>query len=124
MRRQFHDPLDIAILQSRGRHELRRGAFGTDDIYPIQHQHVEVRIQIQRAAEALHKGHRATTDIRIPLRPCLLAIPGLDHAEKYRQKCTEEPTIVGQAITDLYRQADNPLPYRNVKKLIENKISC
>ena len=52
MRRQFHDPLDIAILQSRGRHKLRRGAFGTDDIYPIQHQHVEVRIQIQRAAEA------------------------------------------------------------------------
>ena len=106
------DPLDIAILQSRGRRDLRRGAFGTDDIYPIQHQHVEMRIQIQRTAKALLKGHRATTGIRISLHPCLLAISSLDHAEKYRQKCTEEPAIVGQAITDLYRQADNPLPHR------------
>ena len=101
------DPLDIAILQNRGRHELRRCAFGTDDIYPIQHQHVEARIQIQHAAEALHKGHRAKTGIRIPVRPCLLPIPGPKQAEKYRQKCNEEPTIIGQAIADLYRQADN-----------------
>ena len=73
MRRDFHNPLDVAIPQRRGRHELRRNAFCTAYIHPIQHQHVEVRIQVQHAAEALHKGHRATTGIRVSLRPSLLA---------------------------------------------------
>ena len=95
MRRAFHDPLDIAILQGRSRHELRRCTSGTDDIYPIQHQHVEMRIEIQCAAKALDKGNRAALDGGVALRSGLLAIPGLDGTEKHCQESTDERAVVG-----------------------------
>ena len=79
-------PLDVGISQEGCRHEHRRNPFFTTGIHPIQHQHMEVRMQIQRAAEALDKGHRSTTDIGVSLCPNLLAIPGLDRAEKHCQK--------------------------------------
>ena len=43
-----------------------------------------MRIQIQRAAEALDKGHRSAADGGVALRSSLLAIPSLDGTEKYR----------------------------------------
>ena len=48
-----------------------------------------MRIQIQRAAEALDKGHRSAADSGVALRPSLLAIPGLNGAEKHRQKSAD-----------------------------------
>ena len=53
---------------------------------PIQHQHVEMRIEIQCAAEALDKGHRAALDGGVALCSSLLAIPGLNGAEKQKEK--------------------------------------
>jgi hypothetical protein len=38
------------------------------DVDPIQHQHVEMRIEIQRTAEALDKGHRVALDVGVALR--------------------------------------------------------
>ena len=48
-----------------------------------------MRIQIQRTAEALNKGHRSAADSGVALRPSLLAIPGLNGAEKHRQKSAD-----------------------------------
>ena len=53
----FDDPLDVGIPQGLRRHKDRRSPCLATGIDPIQHQHVEMRIEIQRTAEALDKGH-------------------------------------------------------------------
>jgi|APSaa5957512622_1039677.scaffolds.fasta_scaffold02788_2 hypothetical protein len=66
---RFDDPLDVGIPQVGCRHKYRRSSFLATGIDPIQHQHVEMRIEIQRTAEALDKGHRAALDsLRSPCR--------------------------------------------------------
>ena len=80
---RFNDPLNVGIPQRGRRYKHRRSPFFATDIYPIQHQHVEMRIEIQRAAEALDKGHRSALDVGVALRSNLLAIPGLDGAADY-----------------------------------------
>ena len=52
---RFDDPLDVGIPQGGRWHKDRRCPCLATGIHAIQHQHVEVRLQIQRAAEALHK---------------------------------------------------------------------
>ena len=83
MRGRFDDPLDVGIPQGGRRHKDRRSPCLATGIDPIQHQHVEMRIEIQRAAEALDKGHRSALDVGVALRSSLLAIPGLDGAADY-----------------------------------------
>ncbi|MFT5085849.1 MAG: hypothetical protein ACI8PG_000196 [Planctomycetota bacterium] len=51
----------------RRRHKDRRSPSLATDIDPIQHQHVEMRIEIQRTAEALDKGHRVALDVGVAL---------------------------------------------------------
>ena len=81
--------LDVGIPQRGDRHEHRRNPFFTTDIHPIQHQHMEVRMQIQRAAEALDKGHRATTDIGVSL--CGLYELPKPHCEPFRRMIGHPP---------------------------------
>ena len=80
------DTLDVVITQRRRRHKHRRSPFVATGIDPIQHQHVEMRIEIQRTAETLDKGHRAALDVGVALCSSLLAIPGLNGAEKQKEK--------------------------------------
>jgi hypothetical protein len=54
---------------------------------------MEMRIQIQRAAETLDRGHGSTTDIGVSLCPSLLAILGVDGTEKFRQKGADERPV-------------------------------
>ena len=91
----FDDPLDLVITKRRRRHKHRRSPFFATGIHAIQHQYMKMRIEIQRATEALDKGHTAALDLGVALCPRLLAIPGLNRAEKHRQKSTDKRTVVG-----------------------------
>ena len=77
------DPLDVSITQGASGQKHGRSPCFVAGIHAIQHQHVEMWIEIQRAAETLDKGHRAALDVGVALRSGLLAILGLDGAEKH-----------------------------------------
>ena len=84
--------------------EGRRSPFCVAGIHAIQHQHVEMRIEIQRAAEALDKGHRAALDLGVALRLSkAMPIPSINSASP--NSSTSRPLGSSQRRLPLIRTA-------------------
>ena len=90
----FDDPLDVGITQG-GAGTNTGAAPALSQAYTPSSISMEMRIQVQCTSETLDKGHRAALDLGVALRPRLLAMPGLDRAEKNRQKSTAKRAVVG-----------------------------
>ncbi len=80
-------------------------------VHAVEPQHVEVNIQVQRAAEALDQGHHAALR-RIPRHAGLIGKPTGDHALHDAQHRANGFWLAGEQETQGVRKAQHPLPHR------------
>ena len=105
------------LLLHRGEvFRCQRGGLGEVDLpvladgkHPVDHAAVEVHMGIQRAAEALHKAHRAQPPARAA---AALTQPRLDDAQQDVQHRAERLGIALQEVAQALRDRQHPLTHR------------
>lgn len=80
-------------------------------VHAVEPQHVEVNIQVQRAAEALDQGHR-TALRRIPRHAGLIGKPTGDHTMHDAQHRADGIRFAGEQEAQRVRETQHPLPHR------------
>ena len=91
----FGDSLNVHVRQGRCGHK-DGGATGTFDKYAVGHQGVEVRVDVDGRAEALHECDRAAARILVAFFKCPMPVPRVDHPQEHRQHGAEQIPIPGQ----------------------------
>jgi len=80
-------------------------------VHAVEPQHVEVNIQVQRAAEALDQGHRTALGAGA-VDAGLIGQPAGDHALHDAQHRANGFWLAGEQETQGVRKAQHPLPHR------------
>ncbi|CRN69255.1 hypothetical protein PAERUG_P42_1_London_26_VIM_2_10_12_00013 [Pseudomonas aeruginosa] len=80
-------------------------------VHAVEPQHVEVNIQVQRAAEALDQGHRTALRAGV-VDADLIGQPAGDHALHDAQHRANGFWLAGEQETQGVRKAQHPLPHR------------
>ena len=81
----------FSLFCLRTRHELRHSILAID-VDAVEEEHVQVRIQIEGRAEALHEGHRAAARTKMPLPLGPAPIPAVHDAIKASRAATRSPS--------------------------------
>ena len=102
VRAHLHDLLHVVGGQRRRCHEP--WSFLPVGIDPVKHEHVHVRIDVQRRSESLHEGYRTAAPIGVPQRLRLLSIPATHYAQKHPQRSRNQLTVPCKPVADLIRK--------------------
>ncbi len=106
-----HHPLDLEVLGGRQGMEAQR-AVRTPLVDAVEEQRVEVDVQVQRVAEALHEGDRAALAAdHAPLPARTSAEGGEDSPHEDTQHGARERSIVGKAVAQPERKREHPLSH-------------
>ncbi len=102
---------DIGIGGRRQGHEGQRPARGVGvlDEHSVGHQRVEVGIEVEDAAEALHEGHRPDLSAAQPKTPGAQSHPGAHRPQERPQHRTLEGPVGRQQVAHLPRKGQHPL---------------
>ena len=80
-------------------------------VHAVEPQHVEVDVEIQRAAEALDQGHHAALR-RIPRHAGLIGKPTGDHTMHDAQHRADGLRLAGEQEAQRVGETQHPLPHR------------
>jgi hypothetical protein len=80
------------------------------DVNPVQTERVEVGIESQIRAHALHDGDGAALAVADTTRPEMSPIPPQHRVDEGMAHVTEQLAVVGQARSELERQREHELP--------------
>ena len=118
----LHERLQLLLTWGLNSPEHRR--LGTDEIRAVEHEHVEVNIEIERRAEALDHRHGARRAARAS-EPCFLENVSRGHAvhdaehlrERFGVSCKQEP--------QRERQREHPLTQRLLReRFVRQQCRC
>ena len=90
-------------------------------VHAVEPQHVEVNIQVQRAAEALDQGHHAALR-RIPRHAGLIGKPTGDHTMHDAQHRADRLRLAGEQEAQRVRKTQHPLPHRPRAKHLLHQV--
>jgi hypothetical protein len=84
---------------------------------------MEMRRKIQAGAEFLDERDGSTLHVCVASLLGFGFVPALNHSQEYREHIRDELFVVGHPISDFDRQAQNPLPYRDMGKYVVHQVS-
>ncbi len=87
---------------------------------PIEHQHMEVDVRVERAPESLHDGDRAAPPVGDPRVPRLAPQKTEDRSQGAPHDGAAEIVIPGQPIAEAVGQTQHPLPHRHPREHVVN----
>ncbi len=90
-------------------------------VHAVEPQHVEVDVEIQRAAEALDQGHHAALR-RIPRHAGLIGKPTGDHTMHDAQHRADRLRLAGEQEAQRVRKTQHPLPHRPRAKHLLHQV--
>jgi hypothetical protein len=90
---------------------------------PIDHERVDVHVQVQRAAEPLDDDHRPAAAIRDAVPPRALAQKPKHGTHVHGHHRPTEIVIPGEQVPQAVRDAQDPLPHRHVGKHVIDEMS-
>ena len=91
--------------------------------HPIEHQRVEVNVRVERAAEPLHDGDRATAPVPHAGVACAASQESKDRPHGTSHHGAAEDVIPGQPIAEPVREAQDPLAYRHPWEDVVDEMS-
>ena len=80
----------------------------------VEHERVEVDVQLQAAAEALDHGHGAGLALRDAVRPHGARVAGEQPAGIHAQHGAAQGVIPRQSVAQAIRQCQDPLAHRDL----------
>jgi len=109
-RHAFH----LGVVGWRERVEAQR-SFGGPRVDAVEQQRVEVDVQVQRVAEALHEGDGSAMPARDrPLLPGAAPQRREDAAHEDVEHVAHERRVVGKPVAERKGQREHPLPHRHL----------
>ena len=127
-REQLHQPGDDRLQQrvqlvvgGRVRLDERRRAVGAAPVHPVQHQAVQVDVEVGRRAEALDQRDGAAVAF-VGLEPGSLQQMARDHALHHLQHRRDQLGLRGQQQAQRDRQRQHPLPHRHVRDDVVDQV--
>jgi hypothetical protein len=120
-REHLHEPGDHGLQQRvqlvvGGRIRLDKGwrAIGAAPVHPVQHQTVQVNMEVGGGSEALDQRDGAALTF-IGLEPRAVQQVARDHTLHHLQHRRDQFGLRGQQHTQRDRHRQHPLPHRNVR---------
>ena len=101
------------LIGRRGHLDERRLAIGAAPVHPVQHQAVQVDVEIGRRAKALDQRDRATLG-RVYLEASLAEQEAREHAVHHLQNGRHQLGLCSQQQAQRDGQRQHPLPHRHV----------
>jgi hypothetical protein len=89
---------------------------------PIRHEAVQVRIQIQRPAEALREGHRAGLPVADAERTPAPSLPGEHRPQEGPEESREQPPVDRQARAQHPGKRQHPLAVRRLQQELVDQV--
>ena len=109
-RHAFH----LGVVGWRERVEAQR-SFGGPRVDAVEQKRVEVDVQVQRVAEALHEGDGSAMPARDrPLLPGAAPQRREDAAHEDVEHVAHERRVVGKPVAERKGQREHPLPHRHL----------
>jgi hypothetical protein len=90
--------------------------------HAVQHERVQVDIEIQRTAEALHDRHRAIAAIRDALSPGAASQEPEHHPQRDADDSATQRVIPGEQVAQPMRQAQDPLSDRHIRQHVIDQM--
>jgi len=129
-REQLDQPADDRLQQrvqlvvgGRTRRDEGRRAIDVAAVHAVQHQAVQVDVQVGRGAEALDQRDRAAVAF-IGLETDSVQQMARDHALHHLQHRRDPLGLRGQQHAQRDRQRQHPLPHRYVRNDMVHQVRC
>ena len=92
-------------------------------VHAVQHQTVQVDVQVGGRAEALDQGDRAALTF-VALEPRVIQQMPLDHPLHHLQHRRDQLGLRGQQHAQRNRQRQDPLAHRHVRVDMAHQVRC
>ena len=100
-----------------------RRAIGAAAVHAVQHQTVQVDVEVGGRAEALDQGDRAALTL-VALEPRVAQQVPFDHALHHLQHRRDQLGLRGQQHAQRDRQRQHPLPHRHLGDDVVHQVRC
>ena len=88
----------------------------------VQHECVDVHVQIERPAEPLENGHRTPTTFGHIVQLCTTTQPPQHRTHVDGDDGAAQVMVPRQAIAQAIRQTQDPLPYRDIREDVVHQV--
>ena len=89
---------------------------------PVEHERVDVDIEIERPAKPLHDGHAAATRVHDTLRASPVSQVAVHLAEQHPHDRFAQIVTPGQQVPDSWRQAQDPLSDGDIGEHVVHQV--
>jgi hypothetical protein len=90
--------------------------------HAVEHQRVDMHVEIERPAESLNHGHRATTTVRDASIARASAQKAEHAADEHGDDGATQVVVPRHLVPQAVRQTDNPLPDRHVGEHVVEQV--
>ena len=124
-RHAARNPCDFGVVGRCKRDEAHRAGAWIRVVHTVEHERVEVQIQVQGVPEALHEADRPA--LEPPLAPAdpgarAAAKSGEHRAQKHAEHVARELAVVGQPVAQLERKRQHPLAHRDLGQHLVDQV--
>jgi hypothetical protein len=113
---------EVTLEEPAPRRMKRDHAGGVAREHAIEHQGMDVHVEIQRPAEPLDHGHRAPARLREARGTPLLAQQAEHGAKEHGGHPAAQVVVPGQPLPQPVRQTPHPLPHRDVNNDVVDQV--
>ena len=89
---------------------------------PVQHDHVQVNVEVERAAEPMDQGHDTCPGAAVTFQSRLLNEMGLDGSNDNGQAAAEDIRTAREQHAQRPGKAENPLPDGSGRNDVVNEV--
>src|SRR5439155_11054805 len=112
---------NVGVGRGCGRVELQGAALGLGED-PVEHERVEVDVQVQPTPEALDHGDGASLRALQAAPACAAAVVAEDRPDVHRQYRAAEPVVPGDEVPEAMGHCENPLPHGYARQHLVHEV--